>query len=423
MIIYLLFLVFVFIFSIKGFKKGIIYYAPFKFLFSYGIPSHIGTLGLDSVFTLALFFIWYLFYRNKYSINGFPLKKSVIILIIAAFIYSTNPVFSIQVLLNEISPYLYLIMFFSAINTKEDIKAFIKILCIYIICLNVNGLFELLGNNIIGNALTSVISKDTYWANDVVQRGIFVRLHSFVPHSIGFGVENVVFFSFFFAMFYYGKELMNRKIAIFFMIFCFIGLFLSGSRSPLLGGMIIMLPLILNKQTFKSKNLIFLTTAIIIIVSLAGNYFITMYESLTSDATTDIGGASSWEMRLGQLEYSVFYWMQQFWLGHGHTFDIFGGGRFYSEIFGAESVWFPIMMKKGLLGIVSYLYITIEACMNIPQHKYRRLCLFLMLGWLVIDSATNLPGLNILLPLYFYSIYYKYGYMDAKSVLLKSVKL
>lgn len=422
MVIYVLFLFFVFIF-IKDFKKGIIYYAPFKFLFSYGIPSRIGTLGLDSVFTLVLFLIWYAFYRNKYSVKGFPLKKSVIILIIASLIYSTNPVFSVKVLLNELSPYLYLIMFFSVINTKDDIKDFIKILCVYIVCLNVNGIFELLGNNVVGNVLTSVISKDTYWADDVVQRGIFVRIHSFVPHSIGFGVENILFFSFFFVLFYYGKELIDKKVTIFFMFFCFIGLFLSGSRSPLLGGMIIMLPLILNKQTFKSRNLVFLTIAIIVIISIAGNYFMIMYESLTSDTATDIGGASSWEMRLGQLEYSVFYWMQRFWFGHGHTFDIFDGGRFYSEIFGAESVWFPIMMKKGLLGIVSYLFVTIEACMNIPKHRYGRLCLFLMLGWLVIDSATNLPGLNILLPLYFYTIYYKYGYLQAKSVPLKYSRL
>ena len=201
MIIYVLFLIFIFIF-IKDFKKGIIYYAPFKFLFSYGIPSHIGTLGLDSLFTLILFFIWYIFYRNKYTINDFPLKKSVILLVIAAFIYSINPFFSIQVLLNEISPYLYLIMFFSVIRTTEDIRCFIKVSCIYIICLNVNGLFELLGNNVIGNIVTSIISKDMFWANDVVQRGIFVRLHSFVPHSIGFGVENILFFSFLFIIFY-----------------------------------------------------------------------------------------------------------------------------------------------------------------------------------------------------------------------------
>ena len=76
------------------------------------------------------------------------------------------------------------------------------------------------------------------------------------------------------------------------MFICFIGLFLSGSRSPLLGGIIILLPLILNKQTFKSKNLVFIFLAVLIITPIAGNYFITMYESLTSDNATDIGGSS-----------------------------------------------------------------------------------------------------------------------------------
>ena len=104
--------------------------------------------------------------------------------------------------------------------------------------------------------------------------------------------------------------------------------------------------------------------------------------------------------------------MQRFWFGHGHTFDIFQGGKLYTEILGAESVWFPIMMKQGLIGIISYLYITIDACRNIPNHKYKNLCFFLMLGWLVIDTATNLPGLSYLLPLYFYVIYYKLGYIS-----------
>ena len=65
------------------------------------------------------------------------------------------------------------------------------------------------------------------------------------------------------------------------------------------------------------------------------------------------------------------------------------------------------MMKQGLVGMVAYLYITIDACSSAMKIRYKWICICLMLGWLIIDSATNLPGMNILLPLYFYVIYYK----------------
>lgn len=391
----------------KDFKKGVIYYAPFKFLYGYGIPSHIGKFELDTIFTFILFVYW-CFY-NKNSLRLFPLKKSVIVICLAAFIYSCNPQFAITVLLDSLNPYLYLIMFFSVLEAEEDIKSFIKVVCIYILFLNGNAICELFGYNVIGNQLLTVMTPGTYWAVDAGKRASFIRLHSFVPHSIGYGVENMIFFAFFFMLYIYCQDLMKKKTAINYMIICLFGVLLSGSRSPLLGGVIILLPYIANKRIFNIQNLIFIFFASIFIVYFWGTYLSTMFDSLTSKENVDIGGASSWDMRLEQLEYSVYFWMRNFWFGNGHTFDIFQGGKFYSEIYGAESVWFPIMMKQGLVGIVSYLFVIIDSCVSVFKTNYKWQCVCMMLGWLVIDSATNLPGLNILLPLYFYIVYYKLG--------------
>ncbi len=407
--IYLLFLIFLVI-ILNDFKKGIIIYAPFKFIFGYGISSYIGTFSLDTIFTTILFVYWFFYKKKRKSLENFPLKNSAIICIISAFIYSLNPFFSIVTFLDNILPYLYILMFFAVINTTDDIKLFIKVLCIYAIILNLNALCELLGNNIIGNIITSSFRGNTFWANDVVSRGNFIRLHSFIPHSIGYGVVNMLIFAFFGVLYIYKIRYISFRSIVIILVVSFLGIFLSGSRSPLLGGIIILLPVILNKRIINERNIATLTIAVILISAIAGNYFLTMYTSLSdsSGGDTDLGGASSWDMRIRQLEYSVYFWLQKFWFGHGHTFDIFQGGTSYTEILGAESVWFPIMMKKGLVGIISYLYITIDACRNIPKNRYRTICLCLMLGWLVIDSATNLPGLNYLFPLYFYIIYYKF---------------
>lgn len=405
MLIYFLFFLFV-VAVLKDFRKGVILYAPFKFMFSYGIPSHIGKFELDTVFTGILFVVWL---NTTYSKRlSFPLKIAIISAVIGALAFSFNPSFSILILSDYLSPYLYLLMFFSVLKTSKDLQLFIKISGIYLIILNINALAEWMGYNVIGTALQSVMKYGTYWANDVVTRGSFIRLHSFVPHSIGYGVENMLFFSFYLMLFIYGDRLIPKRKTVFFMAISILGIFLSGSRSPLLGGILILLPLLLNKKMFSVKNLSFVFFASIVIVIFAGGYISTMYESLTGDANTDIGGASSWEMRLGQLEYSVYFWMQNFWFGHGHTFDIFQGGSEYSKIFGAESVWFPIMMKQGLIGMLAYILVTIDACICARKTTKKVICICLMLGWLIIDSATNLPGLNILFPLYFYSIYYKW---------------
>ena len=175
---------------------------------------------------------------------------------------------------------------------------------------------------------------------------------------------------------------------------------------------VIFLPLL------NSKNVLFVFFVLVAVVYFAGGYLSTMFESLTSDESVDLGGASSWDMRLGQLEYSVYYWMKNFWFGNGHTFDIFQGGTQYSSIFGAESVWFPIMMKQGFVGMIAYLYVTVDACVSATNIRFKWLCISLMLGWLVIDSATNLPGMNILLPLYFYVVYYKLS--NTATFVLKS---
>ena len=199
------------------------------------------------------------------------------------------------------------------------------------------------------------------------------------------------------------------------MAICLLGVFLSGSRSPLLGGIIMLLPFLANKKMFNARNISFVVVVALVIIVFAGGYISTMFDSLATDKDTDLGGASSWEMRWGQLEYSVYFWMKNFWFGNGHTFDIFQGGRMYSEIFGAESVWFPIMMKQGLVGIVAYFSVTIDSCVRASKIKYKWVCVCLMIGWLVIDSATNLPGLSILLPLYFYVIYYKMSLTEFAS--------
>lgn len=407
MVIYIAFLFFVFLFF-RNFKKGIIIYAPFKFVFSYGLRSYVGKFELDTLFTAIIFIIW-LLRSNKRNWTEFPLKGTLLLVSIGVLAYSFNPFFAITVLLDGFSPYLYLIMFFYALKTKEDLQLFIKVLSVYVITLNVNALTELMGYNVLGHSLVAAMTPTTYWAEDVVARGIFVRLHSFVPHSIGYGVENMLFFSFYFMLFLLGEKVFPKKKSSILMLVSFVGIYLSGSRSPLLGGVIILLPLLFNKQMFNAKNLSFAICCLLIVVVFAGGYISAMFDSLATDKDTDLGGASSWDMRLGQLEYSVSFWMKNFWFGNGHTFDIFQGGRMYSEIFGAESVWFPLMMKQGLVGMVAYLSVTIGACINSFRVKYKALCFCLMLGWLVIDSATNLPGLSILLPLYFYTVYYKWN--------------
>lgn len=401
--LYLFFLAILFL-LLYDFKKGVILYTPFKFLFYSDVLIY-GNIKFDFLISTIILILFVTRYKRKFTVSV-PWVASLIICMISHSIYTLYPKAFLGIWLYDIiSIYIYSIIFFKLINTPRDINLFIKSSIVFILLLVGNGIIELITQkNVIGDFIKPYLSSSSFLSdNEIIRFGNFKRIRSFVPHSIGFGVECTCYLYLFVFILFLNKVKTNRKLYYFIISLLCIGIIISGSRTPLLGLTIMSIPFILNANLFQMKYFI-----IYVIIFVGGYFFIGEYitNMLTSIFNSDAENGSSIDMRLTQLMYSLSVWQQSPIFGHGPDYDIFKYAE-RSEIYGAESVWFTLLMKQGLIGIFSYIFLycnIIKKSFKLKQYKYP---IFFMIGWLVIDSATNLPGINIFFPLMLVTIIYK----------------
>ena len=142
-----------------------------------------------------------------------------------------------------------------------------------------------------------------------------------------------------------------------------------------------------------------------------GSYFISVYDSIFVD--TEIGGSSS-EMREGQWEIAFYYLMNDFWVGNGFTFTSLLLSQDEAGLFGAEGMWLPIIMDRGIIGVISILLAFIIGLFEIIKRKHYRL-IWLWVSFLVLKTITTGVGIE---PTYYAVIlvvlfrYYEFKNLD-----------
>ena len=401
---YLFLLVFL-CFLLKDFRKGVVIYAPFKFFFYEGFK--LGPTSFDialSTVVCAIFFI----NKRKLIIENFPWKKSFWILLISGVIFSFYPSFSIGEFLRQVfCIYGYGFVFFHSLSDKSITNTFLKSCTLFAILLAGNGFFQLVTDqNLLGNFHDSFYNAE-FTDNSLVRFGNFSRIRSFCSHSISYGVECVVFLITFLYMYFCYKKEYFAKSMYFAIFFCVIGIITSGSRTPLLGVAIMILPLVtkLSRISGRQKLIVFLT--IICFCALFGSYVTEMINSIINPDKTSVEGSNT-TGRLEQFTYSIYLVQNNWLLGYGNV-NIMDMKSFdYSILYGAESIWMVTILQKGIIGILAYAYFYVDVFKHLPKNN-KILFVFLVLGWLLIDSATSLMGINMFLPIMIMSLLYRLG--------------
>lgn len=401
---YLFLLVFLY-FLLKDFRKGVVIYAPFKFFFYEGFK--LGPTSFDIALSTVVCVIFFI-KKRKLIIENFPWKKSFGILLISGVIFSFYPFFSIGEFLRQVfCIYGYGFVFFHSLSDKNIINTFLKSCTLFAILLAGNGFFQLITDqNLLGNFHDSFYNSE-FNDNSLVRFGNFSRIRSFCSHSISYGVECVVFFITFLYMYFGYKKEYFAKSMYFAIFFCVIGIITSGSRTPLLGVAIMALPLMTKLSRISGRQKLIVILAIICFCALFGSYVIEMVNSIINPDKSSVGGSNT-TGRLEQFAYSI-YLVQNCWLlGYGNV-NIMDMKSFdYGILFGAESIWMVTILQKGIIGILSYAYFYVDVFKHLPKNN-KILFVFFVLGWLLIDSATSLMGINVFLPIMIMSLLYRLG--------------
>ena len=288
-----------------------------------------------------------------------------------------------------IAQYLFPCVLYLIINSRAKVNLFVKYASAFMILVTVYCFIEeIISSNPFISWCEDRADSFTFFSNKTDERFGFKRAQSIFASPTGLGIMCSYLFVTLFIFLRNNEQQMRvvwRKALLIFMPIC---VFFTGTRSIILCFLLAVMTL-LTPSTIRKYRTTFISTAIILCVFLS-SYFISIYDSIFVD--TEIGGSSS-EMREGQWEIAFYYMMNDFWVGNGFTFTSSLLNNDEAGLFGAEGMWLPIIMDRGMIGVISVALAFIIGLSEIIKRKYYRL-IWLWVSFLVLKTITTGVGIE-----------------------------
>lgn len=409
-LLYILFFIWV-LFILFDFKKAVLCYAPFKILFYYDVRLT-AALPFDMAIILLIAFCFFV-KRKEYSKLHFPFTRGYMVYAIIYSIGCIIPVFMInRIPSTVISILLYSYIYFQCLRNIRDVKLAAAVYMLFSLFLVGNGMLELFTHKCpVDDWIRSMpfIDKEHAWDTDFEElRFGLPRIKSFMPFSITYGVACAILLSLPFYLVFenFRKSLLMRLLVPMSLVFLLIGVITSASRSPILGIVVLLSYLFLDKELFKRYKTKILLLLLLIAVFMWPFIYDNIMSILNPKAADAIGG-SSMDMRTVQYSIAFDYMMQSPLFGLGKETQI-------TDIlfFGGESIWLPLMINNGILGVFGYIYLYYAIVKNTKVSGSRYLHI-VTASWLVMNTATSLMGLGDATYLTLYLLLYRYNYLKS----------
>lgn len=409
-LLYILFFIWV-LFILFDFKKAVLCYAPFKILFYYDVRLT-AALPFDMAIILLIAFCFFV-KRKEYSKLHFPFTRGYMVYAIIYSIGCITPVFMInRIPSTVISILLYSYIYFQCLRNIRDVKLAAAVYMLFSLFLVGNGMLELFTHKCpVEDWIRSMpfIDKEHAWDTDFDElRFGLPRIKSFMPFSITYGVACAILLSLPFYLVFekFRKSLLMRLLVPMSLVFLLIGVITSASRSPILGIVVLLSYLFLDKELFKRYKTKILLLLLLIAVFMWPFIYDNIMSILNPKAADAIGG-SSMDMRIVQYSIAFDYMMQSPLFGLGKETQI-------TDIlfFGGESIWLPLMINNGILGVFGYIYLYYAIVKNTKVSGSRYLHI-VTASWLVMNTATSLMGLGDATYLTLYMLLYRYNYLKS----------
>lgn len=405
MIVYY-FLLILFIYQLtRNFKRTLLLYLPIRIALHQGIilwPAN-PTVMFDSV-ACFMIVMTYLLNRKQTNVSvkfpfGFPLCLYAFSEFCSSFLASTSGT-GLNFLQNIVVGILFLYVIWYYIDSKKDLSFVVKGYSIMFTIAILLSLFEQIThfNPIIrleSLLLPANAPRGLIWESSQVRFGGLFRAQAFMSISISYGAYCLMFFLFYiflvchYPIYNYYKKIKNKI----FIIGLVIGTFLSGSKSPILSLIIGFIPYLKMKWILNFKVLIVAASIVVISKPLIDKIYADIYTALTVEHVYEYQGGSSLAMRMMQLEVSLTEFEKAPIIGNGTKYLAEAKSYYGSELLGAESIWFELLIEKGLLGIISFIILLIYP-LFVKRIIHKKGYIALMLGWLAINTMTTIPGVG-----------------------------
>ncbi len=347
-----------------------------------------------SIFEFLSLFSAIVFFFQRDFRKDFPLKESFLFftfsLIVTTYFAWLRNFLLLGITFTTLLFNVYIFWCVINSNLRKYLNLFIKWSCIFGCIIVGYALFETVTTS---NPFIEYINSSHAYLNDFliteVRFGIKRSQSIFSMHTTNGAISLALF-----CLLLYLKRQTNffksNKLINVLIVLLLITVFLTGARSAMIGCVICCL-MFYEKKLLQFKYVLLLLVAGCILIGSLHEY---IQEVLDSIFDTEKVSGSNTDMRSIQFEIAYLFLAQSFWFGHGLSYTWLYVKIFYDELLGAESLWIPVMIDQGFIGIMAYAFFFI--CCIVYSIKKKALCIsFFVLGFLVYNSMSSLPGFQI----------------------------
>lgn len=249
------------------------------------------------------------------------------------------------------------------------------------------GLFEITFND---NPYMRMVSSAKLYSNGTVITEVrfgFKRTQTFFSmHETNAGISYLLIALL--AYLRHGEKWQNTKGRYVVIALLTVNLFASGSRAAMIGLFIFAIALIKKSNL---KTFFILSPFIVLLLDyFLYDYIVSITSSITD--TSNISG-SNVDMRTQQFNIASYYLMRSPWVGNGITYTWTYVTVYDREILGAESLWLPVMIDQGFLGVGSYVLFILYSLYYTIRKKAFVLCFFVV-GFIIFNSLSSIPNVS-----------------------------
>lgn len=378
----------------------------------------------------------------KKSFKYFPLKDTLYIIFISSLLIAINseflsgsqkiirPIWGILGLIYGIFLYSYTVS-----NQYSFSKIQKKVFLLLSILTLIGAINYIYKDNIILTQIYSNFNLQSNISDDIgtlYQERDRFRVSSLFTNPFDYGYINLVIFLYFMYL-YISKQYSNKLLVLLALIMSAWAVIFCGCRTVLLTLILsIIIFLLYNYNLKKTSKYIFISIILFIIF-----YFTIPFLREITDAIISLfnsqGGTSvqgsSIDMRLTQLYGSIEYFLQSPLFGNGFEYineglgwQDFDQSKMNTDMYGFESIIFVLLIERGLIGIIAYIYFAIKVYGYINKKKnIDRTCAafgFSVFSAYLIFSILTGELLSLPITLFFLGITIKH--LDIKSKLLNT---
>lgn len=393
-------------FLITNYRKAILFISVFVINLSFFKFPILGSIW-DFIAFIAI--VLFIIQNDGIKIISHPLFKCMILPFLSVCISMHS--FSIRYITETIVIYILPIVLFYSIKTERDIRFYVKCM-IALLIMSILYCFyeEYTQTNPIMEWCYQHQEKFTWMTHrsiNVQERFGFKRSQSFYAGEAAFASVCIYYWFIILMIRKSNWRVIKRPLQFSLLIILPFCVLLTGTRSAYIAFIIVAMSLI-SWNTFKNNKLLYITFACVIVLLIP--YFNIIYDSIINSNNYEIG--SSAEMREGQWDIAKSYMTKNLWFGNGLGYHAELLKSNVPGIYGLEGMWLPIMINRGLFGVISVTAGYIITLIYLIKKKQYSL-IWVLVSFLTFKTITTVAGVEQ--TYYLYIIVFLIRFYDIKK--------